>query len=264
MDYHVHRKNQGDFDRQFDKSHVKMSPDGAQILVSKSVTTNGKIISGSFGTTRKDILFGTFRSSLRPPAIPGTVSSFYYYRNDSAEIDMELLSRFTDPHKVYFAIHPQIYNPNGAASNLTQDKHPLTFDPTSAIHEYRFDWLPDQVQFYVDGQNYRTLSTNVPNSPGRVLFNHWSDGNPNFSGDPPSDLDIYFLIANATFFFNTTQQPTLSCQSRQLPCLVSDIMAKNLVPKSELPLTAVSRANAASIPFHSLALCVASFMVFLA
>jgi hypothetical protein len=66
--------------------------------------------------------------------VPGTVAAFFFYRNDSSEIDIESLSRFSDPYKTYFAVQPQIYT-NGQASPLTNEKHDLPFDPTEVhIH----------------------------------------------------------------------------------------------------------------------------------
>lgn len=61
--------------------------------------------------------------------VPGTVAAFFFYRNDTCEIDIESLSRFSDPFKTYFAVQPQIYD-NGQASLLTNEKHDLMFDPT--------------------------------------------------------------------------------------------------------------------------------------
>jgi beta-glucanase (GH16 family) len=80
---------------------------------------------------RNDFLYGTYRARMKTTNVTGTVAAFYYYRNSTSEIDMESLSRFTDPHKIYFAIQPQIYE-NGVASNLTNEKHPLQFNPTEA------------------------------------------------------------------------------------------------------------------------------------
>lgn len=82
---------------------------------------------------RNDFLYGTYRARMKTSNVSGTVAAFFYYRNDSSEIDMESLSRWQDPYKTYFAIQPQIYD-NGAASPLTNEKHDLQFNPTEVTN----------------------------------------------------------------------------------------------------------------------------------
>ncbi|KAI8063926.1 concanavalin A-like lectin/glucanase domain-containing protein [Gongronella butleri] len=247
MSYKISRQSDQIYERQFAKDHVLMTPDGIQLLVRKD--DSGTILSGQFATMDNDILYGTFRSFIQIPTQPGTVSAFYYFKNNNNEIDVELLSKFNPP-QAYFAIHPQIYEPDGSASNLTHGERMLPFDPAQQLHEYRFDWLPDQVNYYVDGEFSRAMNTNVPNAPGRINLNHWSDGNPNFSGDPPANVDITMLIANLTFFYNSSQNNDLLCQSTRTPCLVTDILNKRLIPSSEVARPLVARASPASSFLH--------------
>lgn len=65
------------------------------------------------------------------------------------------------------------------------------------------------------------MTTNIPDSPGRVLVNHWTDGNPLFSGGPPnqnSDLSVSHL----NLFFNSSESTAPpSCQKSQIPCRIS-------------------------------------------
>lgn len=129
MDYSLGKSRQdSNYDRVFQKNNVDLTSDGAQLFV--RTDENGKPSSASFGTFRSDILYGTFRSFLKTPSIPGTVSSFYYYESRTSEIDMETLSKYNNPKQTFFAIQPQIYNPDGSASNLTHHKELLDYDPT--------------------------------------------------------------------------------------------------------------------------------------
>jgi hypothetical protein len=51
------------------------------------------------------------------------------------------------------------------------------------------------------------------------MLNHWTDGNPSFSGVAPSDQDVIMEIANLTFFFNSTMDTSgPPCQVNQNPC----------------------------------------------
>lgn len=229
MDYTMKRDNYN-YTRIFSKNNVNLSPESAQLIVRSN--DNGDMTSASFGTERHDFLYGTFRASIKMPSVPGTVASFYYYESDSAEIDMETLGRYTDPRQTFFAIHPQIYNDDGTASNLTHIKRPLDYDPTTSFNEYRFDWIPDSVGFYLNGQLASTLDTNIPSTPGRIILNHWTDGNPKFSGVAPNDQEIMMEIANMTFFFNSTQDNDAgpACQFNQNACDVKDITSRKLLP----------------------------------
>lgn len=83
-----------------------------------------------FFLDRNDFLYGTYRARLKTSNIAGTVAAFFFYRNDTCEIDIETLSRYTDPYKTYFAVHPQVYNPDGSASDTTNEKYDLQFNPT--------------------------------------------------------------------------------------------------------------------------------------
>lgn len=102
-------------------------------------------------------------------------------------------------------------------------------------HEYRFDWLPGEAVFYIDGVPVKRMTTNIPSHPARLMFNHWSDGNRNFSRGPP-EQDAYFDILNVTVFFNysladhdntfldRTAQP--ACFRSKTPCNIQSELAK--------------------------------------
>ncbi|KAI8081430.1 concanavalin A-like lectin/glucanase domain-containing protein [Halteromyces radiatus] len=233
MDYTVRRNLSGlphDYLRVFSPDNIRLTPYSVQLTVE---IDHDILTSAAFGTQRNDILYGTFRASMKPPVAPGTVSSFYYFESNSAEIDVEILGRYTDPRQAFFVVHPQIYNQDGSASNLTHQRKNLQSDPTLDFHEYRFDWLPGLVDYFVDGNLSATINTNVPSVPGRIIVNHWSDGNPNFSGLPEEGQNIVLDVANLTFFFNSSNDifgPP--CESSKTPCDVKDIMSRKLLPGS--------------------------------
>jgi hypothetical protein len=63
--------------------------------------------------------------------IAGTVAAFYLYKNDTSEIDMEALSYKQNPWQMYLSVKPQIYNPDGSASNLTLLHYIESINPTT-------------------------------------------------------------------------------------------------------------------------------------
>jgi beta-glucanase (GH16 family) len=83
----------------------------------------------------------------------------------------------------------------------------LPFDPSAAYHEYRFDWMPGQVNFYIDGTLYDIMTTEIPNSPGKVVLNHWSNGDPNWSGGPPQSDAIMTVMYVKAYFNSTNTHP---------------------------------------------------------
>lgn len=81
--------------------------------------------------------------------------------------------------------------------------YPLPFSPDQAFHEYRFDWTPDKVSFLADGQWLMDMTANVPTSPGYLVLNHWSNGDPKWSGGPP-DRDAALTVSYVKAYFNSS------------------------------------------------------------
>lgn len=42
------------------------------------------------------------------------------------------------------------------------------------FHDYRIDWLPNRLDYYVDGQLVRTATDNIPDDPMTLRFNLWA------------------------------------------------------------------------------------------
>ncbi|KAI8139247.1 concanavalin A-like lectin/glucanase domain-containing protein [Fennellomyces sp. T-0311] len=225
--YQIDAKWENSRSRQFDMNNVYLNTEGGLQLA--ITVQNNTIRCAGFGTQRQDFLYGSFRAYLRTTNVNGTVASMYIF-NTQEEIDIEILSAVAPPQS-YFAIHPGLLE-QGRASHLTHDNHHLGFDPSAEFHEYRFDWMPNLVIFYIDGIEARRMVTNVPSLPGRLMFNHWSDGNPNFSKGPP-ERDAIYEVMNITAFFNysipdpqTGFNTTASakCAKTQQPCNIQGIL----------------------------------------
>ncbi|ORZ21521.1 concanavalin A-like lectin/glucanase domain-containing protein [Absidia repens] len=202
--YEIPAKYKDSYSRHFSANNVKIQNEALHLVVTVDNTTlspemqqkHSATRCGAIGTKRQDILYGSFRSLMRLTSSSGTVQSMYFF-HPGGEIDIEILGAVTPPQS-YFAIHPGLQEPNGRASALTHDNHHLGFDPSSGFHEYRFDWYPDRAEFYIDGHLAQTLTTNIPQTPGRFMFSHWSDGNPKFSHGPPANdasMEIKSIVA---------------------------------------------------------------------
>ncbi|KAK5080286.1 hypothetical protein LTR70_008749 [Exophiala xenobiotica] len=136
-------------------------------------------------------------------------ASIFFYLDDTQEVDIEYL---THPESQGNNIHQKsstgapipIWFCNQAmtsGASATQRVGPAPVD-VSELHEYRIDWTKDFTAFYIDGILQKRHTTNVPNKPGRWIWNNWANGDYGWSAGPPSKDNI-FKIQNITMYYNT-------------------------------------------------------------
>ncbi|RUP46273.1 concanavalin A-like lectin/glucanase domain-containing protein [Jimgerdemannia flammicorona] len=147
-------------------------------------------------TVLEDILYGSFRATMKTSSVQGVCQSLFFFESDSQEIDIELLTGAPNETggtgSLHFTNQPDI-TPAPEAG----------FDPTADYHDYRIDWIPGKSQMWVDGVLRATLTQEVPNIPGKILFNSWSNGNPTWSQGPPKE-NALLRISSTTLYFNRT------------------------------------------------------------
>lgn len=121
-----------------------------------------------------DILYGSVRVVAKGDTNPGSVyGMFFYGENDTSgilsETDIELrtkypnLAYYTDQYPYFEAAQQQ--DPYTVSSSLTQD--------ISAFHEYRLDWVPGSVTFYIDGVSQEVMTQWVPTGQTAFYMNSW-------------------------------------------------------------------------------------------
>ncbi|KAF4553856.1 putative glycosyl hydrolases family 16 protein 6 [Elsinoe fawcettii] len=164
---------------------------------------------------RDDMLYGSFRVGMKMSSIPGTCAAFFWYRNDTSELDLEFLSRQLSPANTTFpaplnlVIQTPLSASRGFDASLTPffRVHPLDFDPSTAYHEYRIDWLPESVTIYADGQALWTVTNTsvIPHEPGHLIINHWSNGDEKWSGGPPGE-DAVVSVSYVKAYFNSSDE----------------------------------------------------------
>ncbi len=116
--------------------------------------------------------YGTYTVRMKAVAQNGVVSSFFIYTGPSEgnpwdEIDIEITGNnptqlqtnyFTDgvgEHEAYIA---------------------LGFDASADFHTYSIEWMPDEINWYVDGVLKHTENGSngtLPSTPGRIMMNLW-------------------------------------------------------------------------------------------
>lgn len=123
---------------------------------------------------------------------------------------MEFLSREFDFENDIYPLNLVIHTPESkdrgfdARGTGTFKTVNLTFDPTEEFHEYRFDFMPGKVNFLVDSKKVSTIeSDKVPTVGGHLILQHWSNGNPNWSGGPP-EKDAIMTVSYVKAYFNSS------------------------------------------------------------
>ncbi|KAL9932810.1 hypothetical protein V8E36_008509 [Tilletia maclaganii] len=234
--------------RDFKPENANLCPDGICLLV-KPADNETHVPSGGVYTKSNGYHFGNYYAEVKVPAIAGTVSAFYIYLNDNNEVDME----YNNPthaanESIKNTVKPQIFGNNGP-SPLTyfQTFPPPGVDPSEDFHTWSFKWNASQLYFGLDGDyGDNVISTNVPQLPGVLSFSHWSDGNPYYSGGPPTQ-QVQLTFRRSWAYWNNASLPAslLPCQKSSAPCRFD---ARGPLGSTTDVITSGGTASAAAVP----------------
>jgi hypothetical protein len=121
------------------------------------------------------------------------------------------------------------------------------------FHEYRFDWLPDRVVFYIDSNPVNTMVHNIPSDAGRLFLNHWSNGSPTWTGGPPLQQAIMTVMYVKTYFNSTNSTRIRTADERcragasGKTCAIPDgVTAVGILPRPN-PNSTVSASSSLSL-----------------
>lgn len=207
--------------RDFFEEQVRFSSRGLELTVSPS--PDGRTVpSAAIFSRSSSFSFGSYRARFLVGRIPGSVTAFYNYKNDNSEVDIEYVS--ARPPALLYSTKPQLYSPDGnpLASTLQQD----TFNGSAAafddnFHEWSFIWLPDIIHYGIDSNYSKSITTNIPQEPGRIALSHWSNGDPNYSQGPPTQ-DSTVVASFFQAVYNDTEAGALACMKTTTACPVKD------------------------------------------
>lgn len=207
--------------RNFSADQVALSDRGLELTVSPA---DGRDVpcAGIF-TKESSFFYGSYRARYLAGTVPGTVSAFYNYNNDSSEVDIEYLSAWEEP-TLLCTVKPQKYLSNGNPDNSTFAQE--TWNQTSTaferdFQEWSFVWLPDKVYYGLNGNYSRNLIVNVPQAPGHIALNHWSNGDPRYSTGPPVE-NVTHTVSFLQAVYNDPNVTSLACKRRTSACVVAD------------------------------------------
>lgn len=117
--------------------------------------------------------YGYYEVNMKPAKNIGIISSFFTYTGPSDgmpwdEIDIEFLGKNTT--QVQFN-----YFKNGVGGH--EKVINLGFDASTSYHTYAFDWQPNYIKWYVDGQLKHTVTgspSTLPSHAGKIMANIWN------------------------------------------------------------------------------------------
>lgn len=183
----------GSADQQYSASNVKLDTANGWVRLKLSASPAGtKPVCGEITSKRSDFLYGSYRASIRFDSTPGGVVGWFVYKDepDLHEIDVEYLTQ--DPKNIHFTLHHK-------ETSVEYHKKRISFDPTAAFHEYRFDWYPEKVIYFIDGVHCDTLTTKVPDAACTIMLNLWSANIEGWGGNAP-EKDMYMYIDYVHYF----------------------------------------------------------------
>ncbi len=136
--------------------------------------------------TRDSYTYGRFEVSYIPAKREGVVSSFFTYHeisnvNEWNEIDFEFIGRY-DNHIQVNIISPGQRNHEAAI--------PLDFNPYADFHTYAFEWTPDYIAWFIDGEEiYRQSEAHVAEMTRdqKIMMNIWPPAYTDWVGKIDSD-----------------------------------------------------------------------------
>ncbi|KLU81482.1 hypothetical protein MAPG_00571 [Magnaporthiopsis poae ATCC 64411] len=188
---------------------LNSEPAGLELVVGSN-KMDGMVPVAEVDSARMDLLWGTFRVGMKLSGVPGTCAAFFWYHNDTQEIDIEFLTREFNASNGTFPVNLVLQSRAAAEAGYNAQatgnfrKVNLSFDPTKDFHEYRIDFLAGKVVFYADGKVLAEMGgAAVPTQGGHLILQHWSNGNPLWSGGPPP-RDAVLTVSYVRAYFNSS------------------------------------------------------------
>ncbi|KAI9733210.1 MAG: hypothetical protein M1818_007328 [Claussenomyces sp. TS43310] len=216
---------------------------GLQLYVRGGIPTDGYVPTSQLDSTRTDLLWGSYRAAMKLTDVPGTCGAFFWYFNDSQEIDMEFLSSEFNAGINSFPVNLVMQSSKSAAQgyqNIGKNfiVANLPFDPTRGYHEYRIDFIPGNVIFYADSHVLANMNTSaVPTEAGHLILEHWSNGGSGWSYGPPV-TDAVLAVSYVKAYFNSSLASrqtdlTLRCKNSSAPNAVCAIPDQVVAPNPD-------------------------------
>ncbi len=145
------------------------------MLTLNKVENETKAYSGAEIRSKKKYLYGQFQARLKATQTLGCITAFFLYEpagKTNQEIDFEISGKY--PNRITL---------NHWIDKKSHDKDvDLSFNTTTAFHDYTIIWLPGKITWLVDGVVVHTTKEAVPDRPMQVIFNLWATKSEKWAG----------------------------------------------------------------------------------
>jgi hypothetical protein len=163
-------------------SHFKIS---TFLLLISTISFQSTLIAGEYRgaeyRTKEAYLYGRFEVRMKSAHREGMLSSFFTYWDGGDgiwnEIDIEVMGRYGDNIQFNTITPGQSYNHVG--------HYPMKNSPHLDYHVYAFEWTPQYVAWFVDGnevlkQTHEHIQTLT--KPQKIMMNVWPPQYENWAG----------------------------------------------------------------------------------
>ncbi|KAF6763223.1 concanavalin A-like lectin/glucanase domain-containing protein [Ephemerocybe angulata] len=181
---------------------------GALSLKVNAYSGSGNVIGAEF-STNEEFTYVSVRTVQKSSSVPGVCEGNFFYKDQVAEIDFEILTS-TIFQSSLACVPPGIWattHPFKEGVESYSETFPFPFDPRADFHEYRVDWTPGIVRYYLDKNYVGQITQNVPTVSGSWIWNAWSNGDPCWSAGPPTQ-DSTTLIRSIEIYKDYTDTRT--------------------------------------------------------
>lgn len=161
--FDANRWSKGDYNlgrSYIDPNNVDVSDGNLAIKLPAYTLNGGWVVSNDlYG-------YGSYAARIKVPNAPSSITAFFLYEppDYASEIDIEIYNDTS--RRIMFTTY------SGGRQTHTRTKK-LPFDPTKGFHEYRFDYAPNFVKFYVDGRLMKTWRRGIPKNFMHLYINAW-------------------------------------------------------------------------------------------
>ncbi|MEL7190705.1 MAG: family 16 glycosylhydrolase [Pseudomonadota bacterium] len=177
-----------------------------KVLLEPRKTNLARFVGGEVQSD-KNYGHGYFEARIRAAHASGTVSGFFTYTGPPFgkpwdEIDVEILG--AKPREVMFTYYRD--------GKKKEHIHKLDYDATKEFHTYGFDWQPEYIRWYIDGEmvhEARGEELPLPTNTQKLMMSLWGSKTLNDWVGPfdPSELPTMMVIECASYSPSFEERP---------------------------------------------------------
>jgi hypothetical protein len=171
------------------------------ILIGSTFVLYAKNFKGAEYRTKAAYTYGRFEARIKSAQRDGMLSSFFTYHDGSStwnEIDIEIMGRYND-NVQFNTITP------GQTNHVRAQN--VNFNPAEDFHTYAFEWTPDYVAWFIDGEEVAIQTEDhikTLNLPQKIMMNIWNPAYENWAGIFNENTLPFFAFYDFVSYYSYT------------------------------------------------------------